>query len=254
MDRAKVVIDGVSKMYDTGMLALQSVSLVLEQGSFTSLLGPSGCGKSTLLNMVAGFVTPTLGRILVDGKQVTGPAADRGMVFQEYALFPWRTTIENIAFGPKIKRKSRADQLEIAKRYLELVGLGEHGDKYPSALSGGMKQRVAIARALANGPSILLMDEPFGALDAQTRETLQEELLAIWREDRKTVVFVTHSVTESIFLSDRIVLMGALPGKVRETFDVLLEHPRDRTGDEFIALERKIHRLMREEVHKLGVN
>jgi NitT/TauT family transport system ATP-binding protein len=253
MTQAKVVIDGVTKIYDTGMLALENVSLQLTDGCFTSLLGPSGCGKSTFLNMVAGFVVPTCGQILVDGKAVSGPGADRGMVFQEYALFPWRTAAENVAFGPMIRRRPRAEQRELAERFLALVGLAEHGEKYPLQLSGGMKQRVAIARALANGPSVLLMDEPFGAVDAQTRETLQEELLSIWQKDQKTVIFVTHSVAESIFLSNQIVLMGTNPGSIREVFEVDLAHPRDRTGESFVALERKINRLMREETSKLGV-
>jgi NitT/TauT family transport system ATP-binding protein len=250
--QAKVEIDGISKVYDTGMLALENVSLRLADGSFTSLLGPSGCGKSTLLNMVAGFIAPTQGRIVVDGKPVAAPGADRGMVFQEYALFPWRTVTENVRFGPMVRKLPRAEQLALARKYLAMVGLERHAEKYPSQLSGGMKQRVAIARALANGPSVLLMDEPFGALDAQTRETLQEELLSIWQQDRKTVIFVTHSVTEAIFLSDQVVLMGTLPGSIREIFPVALEHPRDRTGAEFVAIERKVHRMMREEAKKVA--
>jgi NitT/TauT family transport system ATP-binding protein len=253
MPQAKVVIDRVTKIYDSGMLALADVSLQLAEGCFTSLLGPSGCGKSTLLNMVAGFVFPTRGQILVDGKAVGGPGADRGVVFQEYALFPWRTAAENVAFGPMIRRRPRAERQALAKHFLALVGLAEHGENYPSQLSGGMKQRVAIARALANNPSVLLMDEPFGAVDAQTRETLQEELLSLWQKDRKTVLFVTHSITESIFLSNQIILMGTRPGSIKEVFEVNLAHPRDRTNLSFVAIEREIHRLMREETSKLGV-
>ena len=198
----KIEIEGVSKIYDTGMLALDRIHLRVEEGTFVSLLGPSGCGKSTLINMIAGFIPKTHGRVLVDGSEVRGPGRDRGMVFQEYALFPWRTALDNVAFGPVIQRAPKAEQRRIASHYLNLVGLGQHGGKFPSELSGGMKQRVAIARALANGPSVLLMDEPFGALDAPTREMLQEELLSIWAQERKTVVFVTHSVSEAIFLSD----------------------------------------------------
>jgi NitT/TauT family transport system ATP-binding protein len=253
MSRLLIAIDGVTKVYDTGMVALERVNLALDEGSFTSLLGPSGCGKSTLLNMIAGFVTPTGGTVRVDGQLVTGPDADRGMVFQEYALFPWRTAAENVSFGPQMQRKSREEQKKIAQKYLEMVGLTEHANKFPSELSGGMKQRVAIARALANGPSVMLMDEPFGALDAQTREVMQDELLSIWERERRTVVFVTHSISEAIFLSDTIVLMGTKPGSVRKIFDVAIPQPRDRMGVEFKAIEKEIHGLMREELQKVGV-
>jgi NitT/TauT family transport system ATP-binding protein len=246
---AKIRFDSVAKVYDTGMLAVDRVSLDIAEGGFTSLLGPSGCGKSTLLNMIAGFVAPTVGSVTIEGRAITEPGADRGMVFQEYGLFPWRTAAENIAFGPLLQGKSRADQRAITQHYLDLVGLAEHASKFPAELSGGMKQRVAIARALANGPSVLLMDEPFGALDAQTRETMQEELLAIWQKERKTVVFVTHSVAEAVFLSDRVVLMGTRPGRIRDTFDIELAHPRDRMDAAFVEIERRIHRLIRDEAH-----
>jgi NitT/TauT family transport system ATP-binding protein len=248
----KIRFDGVTKVYDTGMLAVDRVSFDIQDGGFTSLLGPSGCGKSTLLNMIAGFVAPTTGSVAIEDRAITAPGADRGMVFQEYGLFPWRTAAENVAFGPLLRRKKRAEQRRIAERYLDLVGLSEHAAKFPSELSGGMKQRVAIARALANGPSVLLMDEPFGALDAQTRETMQEELLAIWQKERKTIVFVTHSVAEAVFLSDRVVLMGTRPGRIRDIFDIGLAHPRDRMDEAFVEIERKIHRLIRQEAHELG--
>jgi NitT/TauT family transport system ATP-binding protein len=251
--RPKIQIEGVTKRYTADSLALARVDLELAESSFTCLLGPSGCGKSTLLNMVAGFVPPTEGQILVDGVEVDGASADRGVVFQEYALFPWRTALDNIAFGPMIRRLPRVERQAVAERYLALVGLAGHGAKFPSELSGGMKQRVAIARALANGPSVLLMDEPFGALDAQTRETMQEELLRIWEQDRKTVVFVTHSISEAIFLSDRIVVMATRPGSVKAVIDVPLAHARERSTPEFVALERHIKQLVREEVEKLGV-
>jgi NitT/TauT family transport system ATP-binding protein len=250
--RPKIRIEGVSKQFD-GTIALQKVSLEIAQNSFTCLLGPSGCGKSTLLNMVAGFLTPTSGRILVDGSEVRGASADRGVVFQEYALFPWRTALQNVAFGPFIRRRPRSEQVKTAQQYLDLVGLSGHEQKFPSELSGGMKQRVAIARSLANHPSVLLMDEPFGALDAQTREVLQEEMLRIWQHERKTVIFVTHSISESIFLADRIVVMATRPGSIKEVLDIELEHPRDRTSPEFVALDRRIKQLVREEVEKLGV-
>jgi NitT/TauT family transport system ATP-binding protein len=248
-----IQVEGVSKSYTPDALALDEVSLELAENSFTCLLGPSGCGKSTLLNMIAGFIEPTTGRVLVGGREVTGAGADRGVVFQEYALFPWRTAAENVEFGPMVRGLPRAERRAAARLYLALVGLAEHEGKYPSELSGGMKQRVAIARALANHPSVLLMDEPFGALDAQTREVMQEELLRIWEQDKKTVVFVTHSISESIFLADRIVVMATRPGTVKEIVDVALPHPRDRSGAEFVALEREVKRLVREEVAKLGI-
>jgi NitT/TauT family transport system ATP-binding protein len=251
--RTKIQIDGVSKTFDNGLTALARVSLDLAENSFTCLLGPSGCGKSTLLGMIAGFVQPTAGRVLVDGAPVRGASADRGVVFQEYALFPWRTALENVEFGPLIRRVSRAERRRIAMDYLDLVGLKGHETKFPSELSGGMKQRVAIARALANNPSVLLMDEPFGALDAQTREILQEEMLRIWQQARKTVVFVTHSISESLFLADRVVVMATKPGSIKAVIDVDLPHPRERTDPSFIALERQVKQLVREEVDKLGV-
>jgi NitT/TauT family transport system ATP-binding protein len=250
--RTKVRIETVSKSYN-GKLALDRVDLELGENSFTCLLGPSGCGKSTLLNMIAGFVPPTTGQVLVDDQAVAGASADRGVVFQEYALFPWRTALANVEFGPLMRRKAPAERRSLARHYLGLVGLQEHETKYPTELSGGMKQRVAIARALANGPSVLLMDEPFGALDAQTREVLQEELLRIWEQERKTVVFVTHSISEAIFLADRIVVMATQPGSIKQVIDVPLHHPRDRSGPEFVAMERSIKQLVREEVQKLGV-
>jgi NitT/TauT family transport system ATP-binding protein len=252
MPNVKIKADGVCKVYDTGMLALDRVDVEMTEGSFTSLLGPSGCGKSTLLNMIAGFVRPTAGEVLVDNRPVAGPGSDRGMVFQEYALFPWRTAAANVTFGPMIQRKSRNEQRALAERYLKLVGLSEHVGKSPSELSGGMKQRVAIARALANGASVLLMDEPFGALDAQTRETLQEELLGIWQHERKTIVFVTHSVSEALFLSDRIALMATRPGRIRKIFEIALPHPRDRVSAAFIEIEREIHHMIREETRAVG--
>ena len=215
--------------FDNGMTALAQVNLELAENSFTCLLGPSGCGKSTLLGMIAGFVQPTAGRVLVDGAQVSGASPDRGVVFQEYALFPWRTAIGNVEFGPLMRRLSRAQRRSIALDYLALVGLAGHEGKYPSELSGGMKQRVAIARAFANSPSVLLMDEPFGALDAQTREILQEELLRVMQrpDERKTMVFITHSIDEAILLGDRIAVMSARPGRIQDMLDVPFARPRD---------------------------
>jgi NitT/TauT family transport system ATP-binding protein len=246
----------VTKAYATRqgpMIAVHDVSLDMRPEHFVCLLGPSGCGKSTLLNMIAGFVMPTSGRVLVDGRPVTGPGRDRGVVFQEYALFPWRTALQNAEFGPLMRGVSAPERQRIAERYLALVGLGEHLHKYPRELSGGMKQRVAIARALANDPAVLLMDEPFGALDAQTREVMQEELLKIWLGERKTIVFVTHSIGESIYLADEVVVMTARPGRIKEIVAVDLPRPRERGSAEFAAIARHVERLVKEEVQKAGL-
>src|ERR1700737_2909053 len=247
----KISVQGVGMVYRDNVV-LAKVDLDLAENSFTCLLGPSGCGKSTLLNMIAGFAKPSYGQILVDGRPVDGPGPERGVVFQEYALFPWRTALGNVAFGPMQKGANKSEQREIAMRYLAKVGLAGHENKYPGNLSGGMKQRVAIARALANDPSVLLMDEPFGALDAQTREVLQEELLGIWNRERKTLIFVTHSISEAIFLADRVVVMRTKPGGVKEVIDIDLPHPRERTNLEFVRLEHHIKQLLRDEVKKLG--
>jgi NitT/TauT family transport system ATP-binding protein len=254
MSEAKIRIEGVSKSYDSGNVVLDRVDIDVVDGSLTCLLGPSGCGKSTLLSMVAGFIRPSRGRVVVDGAEVTRPSADRGIVFQDYALFPWRTAVQNVMFGPTIRRLRRKECREIAMHYLAMVGLDGHAEKLPRQLSGGMKQRVAIARALANRPSVLLMDEPFGALDAQTRESLQEEMLRIRQLERNTVLFVTHSISESLYLADRIVVMATRPGAVKQIFDVDLPYPRDRMGGAFLGLEQRIKQLVREEVVKLGVN
>jgi NitT/TauT family transport system ATP-binding protein len=254
MPQGKVRIEGVSQAFDQAQLVLDRIDLDIAEGSLTCLLGPSGCGKTTLLNMVAGFVRPSRGRVIVDGVEVTGPSADRGIVFQDYALFPWRTAVENVEFGPKIRQLSKKECRDIAMHYLAMVRLEAHADKLPRQLSGGMKQRVAIARALANRPSVLLMDEPFGALDAQTRETLQEEMLRIRQLERNTVLFVTHSISESLYLADRIVVMATRPGAVKQIFDIDLPYPRDRLNRAVVDLEHQIKQLVREEALKVGVN
>jgi NitT/TauT family transport system ATP-binding protein len=254
MAQGKVRIEGVSKAFDESNLVLDTISFDVVEGSLTCLLGPSGCGKSTLLSMVAGFVRPSRGRVIVDAVEVTAPSADRGIVFQDYALFPWRTAVENVMFGPKVRGLRKKECREIALHYLTMVGLEDHVDKLPRQLSGGMKQRVAIARALANRPSVLLMDEPFGALDAQTRESLQEELLRIRQLERNTILFVTHSISESLYLADRVVVMATRPGAVKQVFDVDLPYPRDRLSRAFLDLEQQIKQLVREEVLKLGVH
>lgn len=206
--------------------AVKETTLEIRPGEFVCLLGPSGCGKSTLLNSIAGYVTPTTGSVLVDDELVKGPSPERGMVFQQYSLFPWKTVRENIAFGPKVAGEEEAECSSIANTFLAMIGLTNIANKFPSELSGGMQQRVGIARALANYPSVLLMDEPFGALDAQTRLMMQENLLSIWSEFGITVVFVTHDVDEAVFLADRILVMSASPGSVIADLKVDLPRPR----------------------------
>lgn len=209
-------------------------------GEFVCVLGPSGCGKTTLLRIIAGLEEPTSGKILLKNKEITGPGSDRGMVFQEFGLFPWRSVRKNIEFGLEIRKIPKEERRAISDRYIDLVGLKGFETSHPNELSGGMKQRVGIARALANDPAILLMDEPFGALDAQTRNLMQKELLRIWSEMKKTVVFITHSVDEAVFVADRVVVMSARPGKIKSIFDVEWERPRDRSGVEFASLRKKI--------------
>jgi NitT/TauT family transport system ATP-binding protein len=202
---------------------LEDVSFTVHAGEFVTLVGPSGCGKTSLLDLIAGLAKPDRGQILVDSQPIDGPGLDRGVVFQQYALFPWKTALGNIEFGLEAKGVAKAERTERARAFLALVGLGGFGDRYPHELSGGMKQRVAIARALSFEPAVLLMDEPFAALDAQTRETLQDELLRIWRRTGTTVVFITHSIDEAIYLGQRVLVMAAAPGRITHTIDVNLE-------------------------------
>jgi NitT/TauT family transport system ATP-binding protein len=249
---SKIQVQGVSKTFGRAATpALAEVTLDVAERELVCLLGPSGCGKSTLLNIVAGFLAPTTGAVLVDGRPVTGPAPDRGVVFQEYALFPWLTVAGNVQFGPAMRGRPAAERRELVARYLDLVGLRAHADKYPAQLSGGMKQRVAIARALANGPAVILMDEPFGALDAQTREVLQDELSRIQRVEHKTILFVTHSIREAVYLADRVVVMTSVPGRVKQVFTVKLPETRDRFAPEFTRYEAEITAVLREEVAKV---
>jgi len=235
----------VAKIFETeageAVQALTPTSLEIAAGEFLSLVGPSGCGKSTLLNILAGLLEASSGEILVDGNPIRGPAIDRGMVFQSYALFPWLNVIGNVEFGLERKGIPRRERREIAQSYLASVGLKDFALKQVHELSGGMKQRVAIARAFATEPSTILMDEPFGALDALTRRALQKQLLAIWQEHRKTVVFVTHSVPEAIALSDRIVVMTARPGAIKSIIKIDLPQPRESTSDQFRDYERRIY-------------
>ncbi len=251
---AKIQIQRVSKTFDSaagGAPALLEADLDVAEREFVCILGPSGCGKSTLLNIVAGFFAPTSGVVRVDGRPVTGPAPERGVVFQEYALFPWLTVAGNVEFGPVVQGRAPGERRAAVARYLELVGLSAHAEKFPAQLSGGMKQRVAIARALANDPAIILMDEPFGALDAQTREVLQDELGRIQRVEHKTVLFVTHSIREAVYLADRIVVMTSAPGRIKQVFTLKLPEVRDRFAPEFTHYESQITRVVKEEVAKV---
>jgi NitT/TauT family transport system ATP-binding protein len=248
--KSHIVIDKVSKVFDSDgrrMVALQDISLQVPRGQFVCLLGPSGCGKSTLLNAVAGFAPPTSGSILADGAPVTGPGPERGMVFQEYALFPWMTVEQNVGFGLEIKGMARAAIGARVAGLLKLLSLEDFAKRYPKDLSGGMRQRVAIARVLALDSPIMLMDEPFGALDALTRRNLQDELLRLWAELKKTVIFVTHSIEEAIYLADRIVVMTYRPGTVKRDMLVELPRMRDPASAEFNALKRELGQLVMEE-------
>lgn len=230
------------------MVAIQDFNLEVKEGEFVCILGPSGCGKTTLLRIIAGLESLTSGTILLQDKPITGPGSDRGMVFQDFALFPWRNVRKNVEFGLEIKKVPPAQRSAISDRFIELVGLKGFENYHPNQLSGGMKQRVGIARALANDPALLLMDEPFGALDAQTRNLMQKELLRIWQETKKTVVFITHSVDEACYLADRIVVMTSRPGTIKETFDVTMPRPRDRASVEFAQLRKKILEELEREV------
>jgi nitrate ABC transporter ATP-binding subunit len=240
-------ISDLHKVYDAAngaVEALRGINLTIKKGEFVCLLGASGCGKSTLLRIIAGFEKATRGSVTVYGIDVTGPGPDRGMVFQDYALFPWLTVKDNIRFGPLHRRVPGKQVADIAERFLAVVGLTSFADRYPHQLSGGMKQRVAIARVLANDADILLMDEPFGALDALTRGKLQEELIEIWRTTKLTVIFVTHSVEEAVLLADHIVVMTAGPGRVESQVTIPLPRPRDVSSPEFNVLRRDVTALL----------
>jgi NitT/TauT family transport system ATP-binding protein len=220
----------------------------VKEGEFTCVVGPSGCGKTTLLRIIAGLETADEGDVYIDGEIANEPSPAKGMVFQEFALFPWRTVLKNVEFGLEYKGIPAEEQEKIAEKYLKLVNLAGWGDKYPYELSGGMKQRVAIARALANDPKILLMDEPFGALDAQTRNILQKELLDVWEGTRKTIVFVSHNIDEATYLADRVIVLTARPGRIKNVHDVKLPRPRDRMGHGFLNTRKEILDEVVEEV------
>jgi NitT/TauT family transport system ATP-binding protein len=245
-----VEIENVTVDFGARNRAVEHASLTINPGEFVCLLGPSGCGKSTLMNCVAGFVKPSEGSVKVDGDDIVKPGPDRGMVFQHHSLFPWKSVKENVAFGPLMAKKSKLEAESIARTMINMVGLAAYENRYPNVLSGGMKQRVGIARALANYPNVLLMDEPFGALDAQTRSMMQENLLQIWGEFGSTVIFVTHDIDEAVFLADRIVIMSASPGRL--IADIAVELPRPRAAEivadpAYIKTKRQCMEFIRKE-------
>ncbi|KAB7704262.1 ATP-binding cassette domain-containing protein [Bacillus aerolatus] len=252
---AKVEIDNVTKIYsgnkkNSQVLALDTTSLKIMPNEFITILGPSGCGKSTLLRVVGGLEEQTTGHVYLDGEEVFGPSSNRGMVFQAYSLFPWLTVEENIEFGLKNNGMTAAQRKEVVHTYIELVRLNGFEKHYPKQLSGGMQQRVAIARALANDPEILLLDEPFGALDNQTRTLMQELLLEIWEKSNKTILFITHDVEESIFLANRVIVMTSRPGRIKADIPIDLEHPRPyniKVSPRFLEYKEQLTELIREE-------
>ena len=249
-----LTVRGVERRFESSTgstLALQATDLDVAENDFVTILGPSGCGKSTLLRIVAGLDHPTAGEVRLDGRPVRGPGADRGMVFQSYTLFPWLSVLDNVCFGLRERGLARAQQIEIAQGFIAKVGLNGFEHHYPKQLSGGMQQRTALARALANGPRMLLMDEPFGALDHQTRELMQELLLGIWEAEAKTVLFVTHDIDEAVFIGSRVVLMSARPGRIKLDRPVPLPHPRHysvKTTPEFSSLKAELTEAVRVEV------
>lgn len=252
-------VDGVSKIFgggkNAGVVALDGVDLQIRENEFVTVIGPSGCGKTTLLRIIAGLETMDAGRVSISGKEVTGPSPDKAMVFQSFALMPWADVLTNVAFGLELRKVGRAEREERARELIRTVGLSGFEHHLPGQLSGGMQQRVGLARALAVDPTVLLMDEPFGALDEQTRRVLQEELLKLWERDRKTVVFVTHSMEEAVLLGDRIVLLSPRPGRIYEIIDVPIPRPRPlniETAEGFAPIKEHLWELLRgmqEEVH-----
>jgi NitT/TauT family transport system ATP-binding protein len=249
----KLRLRNVTKTYNSEegeLKAVENINLEVKPTEFLCIIGPSGCGKTTLLRMVAGLDYPSSGEIILDGARVSGPSPDRGMVFQEFSLFPWRTVLKNVEFGLEIRGVQ--ERRKIAEQYLELVGLLDFKNCYPQELSGGMKQRVAIARALATEPAILLMDEPFGSVDAQTRNVLQEELLEIWKRTEKTIMFVTHSVDEAVYLADRVAVMSARPGRIIQCMKIDIPRPRKRTSVEANVIREKLLMLLSSEYPRIG--
>jgi NitT/TauT family transport system ATP-binding protein len=254
---AAIRFENVTKVFQArgnSVTALDGISIDVPAGEFLVIVGPSGCGKSTLLDLLGGLAAPTAGRILVDGEPVTGPGLDRGVVFQQYALLPWRTAQGNVEFGLEAKHVPRRERPARAREYLALVGLADFHDRYPHELSGGMKQRVAIARSLAFDPGVLLMDEPFAALDAQTRDGLQDELLRIWEKTGKTIVFITHGIEEAVYLGQRVAVMTSRPGRIKQIVEVGVtsrsETEDPRSDPEFARYRQEIWSLLRDEVNR----
>ena len=251
IDHINMIYSGIAGTFE----ALKDINLDIRPGEFICIVGPSGCGKTTLLNIIAALLKPTSGRVLIDDRKIHEPGPDRGVVFQQYAVFPWLTVRQNVEFGLNLSanRQSEAETRRIVDHFIELVGLEDFEDSYPKELSGGMKQRVAIARAYAVNPDVLLMDEPFGALDAQTRQFMQESLLKILDQEKKTVFFVTHGVEEATFLASRVVIMSTNPGRIREVIPVEIPYPREagiKTTPEFIRIRADIEKVVREEFQK----
>jgi ABC-type nitrate/sulfonate/bicarbonate transport system ATPase subunit len=249
----RIVIRGLRKQFrdiarQEEVIALDGIDLAIADDEFLTVLGPSGCGKTTLLNIVASFESASGGEVLLDGEPVRKPRPDRGVVFQEYALFPWLTVQQNIEFGLRERRMPRLERRERVRRQIASVGLSGFEQRYPQELSGGMRQRVALARVLINDPKILLMDEPFAALDAQTRSMMQQELLGVWSAERRTVIFITHNIEEAVLLGDRVVVMTARPGRIKEIVAIELARPRDVTSAEFNEIRRRVTILLEDEV------
>lgn len=258
-DSAKIVLDNLTQVYyirtkenakKEKFTAIKDFSLAIDKGEFVAIVGPSGCGKSTLLDIISGLSKANSGNIFIDGNTITGPALDRGFVMQGYALFPWRTVRKNVEFGLELKKVPKKERANISQEYLELVGLQGFEERYPHELSGGMRQRVAIARSLAYDPEVLLMDEPFAAVDAQTRETLQDELLRIWEKTNKTIIFVTHSIEEAVLLADRVVVLTKNPGTIKEVVEIDLPRPRTnadmRISTDYNWITNKVWELIQE--------
>lgn len=253
-----LTIDELGKVFDSNkgaVVALEDINLEVDRGELAVIVGPSGCGKSTLLNIVAGLEEKTSGTAALEGSEIAGPGADRGMVFQSYTLFPWLTVRKNVEFGLRLKGVPAAERAETARKYIGLVGLEEFENALPKELSGGMKQRVAIARVLANSPVMLLMDEPFGALDAQTRILLQELLLDVWRKEETTILFITHDIDEAILLADNVYIMSSRPGRIKAKIPITIPRPRDHKATvtpEFSAVKSQIMELLWEEIQQNG--
>ena len=244
---SKIAVNNVSRIFEskgTIFKSVDNINFQVNEGEFLCILGPSGCGKSTILRLIAGLDKPSSGQILMDNKVIMGPDCKCGMVFQEYSLFPWRSVIENVAFPLEMKGVAEEERYKTAEDYLKIVGLQNFRDSMPHELSGGMKQRVAIVRSLAGDPDVLLMDEPFGALDIQTRSQLQKDLLKIWEDKGKTIIFVTHDIDEAIFLGDRVILMSKSPGRIAKIFEINIERIRDSLSPDFLQLKQKIMGLL----------